>query len=307
MMTRFRTIMGVALIGMGIALLFQNCSGDFALQGLTGGGGGGDPIHLTSAPSIGVYDGTDSIKPDSLITGKSYLIQLANVTGSPSVDYQFGYNSANCTLTGNSISALNMVCSHNGQATIQLVLTYGDGTIAHAEKDFIIRDTALATPTPNPNDPKIFAFHIKAGTGSNSYNTAATYALVFVGQSIKFYNDDSVNHELHTGGSPVAHGTQEMMPGGTDSYSVISAHENVNANDVYDHISGPSALFYVKAIDGKAKYMNTCAGCHGNIASSTKLGRSFSQIKNAIATINAMKSIALTDDELKGIEYNLNN
>jgi len=54
--------------------------------------------------------------------------------------------------------------------------------------------------------------------------------------------------------------------------------------------------------DGATLYANDCAGCHGPLATSAKLGATVSRIQNGIGTVSAMNSLsALTSAQLQSI------
>ncbi|MEK6555975.1 MAG: DUF1592 domain-containing protein [Bdellovibrionota bacterium] len=57
----------------------------------------------------------------------------------------------------------------------------------------------------------------------------------------------------------------------------------------------------VVVLDGQLLYANNCAGCHNALASSTKLGRTSTQITLAISNINEMKFLKLTAPEVSAI------
>ena len=91
----------------------------------------------------------------------------------------------------------------------------------------------------------IVEFHIKSGTGSGSWNTAETQAVVAMGDTLRIINDDSVVHRLHTNGKPCPHGPQ--IPVGTVFDCLITKEYNRTSDgDIYDHNVGPSAKFFVK-------------------------------------------------------------
>ena len=72
---------------------------------------------------------------------------------------------------------------------------------------------------------------------------------------------------------------------------------------VWDHLSGTTARFYIKACDGGALYTKTCMGCHGALATSAKKGKTFAQIKAAVASVPTMKAIVLTDLQARALEF----
>ena len=103
----------------------------------------------------------------------------------------------------------------------------------------------------------------------------------------------------------------------------ISTNTGTNAttgvfNGLYDQIAGVNAALYVRPYDGQALYADTsmsttglvaCANCHGAFAVSARKGRTFQQIKTAIATVPAMavlqNTTLLTDDEIRAISFAL--
>jgi outer membrane biosynthesis protein TonB len=112
--------------------------------------------------------------------------------------------------------------------------------------------TPAPTPTPAPQtppkDPNIVEFRIKAGTGTQPWNTAETMVTVKVGQTLRLINDDTVNHRLHTGGAPCPHGTN-FAPGQSFDCAVTRAIDPAaTPGRTYDHIAGEDALFFLKAV-----------------------------------------------------------
>jgi hypothetical protein len=92
----------------------------------------------------------------------------------------------------------------------------------------------------------IVEFHIPADTGSKPWNTLEKPIMVKRGQTLRFINDDSIEHFLHTNGSPCPHGRNAFGPG--ESYDcVITKVHNANAGDNYDHEQGPDAKVYIQA------------------------------------------------------------
>ena len=110
-------------------------------------------------------------------------------------------------------------------------------------------DQAAANPVPTPaptpaldpaanGDPNVVVFRIKAGTGNGAWNTAETMITAKVGQVIRFVNDDTVRHRLHTGGEPCNHGPN-FEPGATwDCVASDPVVSEAGAIRTYDHNSG---------------------------------------------------------------------
>lgn len=93
---------------------------------------------------------------------------------------------------------------------------------------------------------EIIEFRIPAGTGEKSWNKFDHPVHVRVGDTLRIVNDDTDSHFLHTLGKPCEHGTRAFEQG--ESYDcVIKFPHASNAGDVYDHLAGSAAQFYIQA------------------------------------------------------------
>lgn len=94
---------------------------------------------------------------------------------------------------------------------------------------------------------EIVEFRIAPGTGDRSWNSLEEPIRVRVGQVLRFINEDSIPHRLHTtNGAPCPHGKREFAPG--ESYDcVVEQPHDAAAGDMYDHNAGPEAQVYVQA------------------------------------------------------------
>lgn len=119
-----------------------------------------------------------------------------------------------------------------------LSLMAGD-CVASAENLYI--DSAKRTATQD-----IVPFHIAPGTGDKPWNTPQKPIVASVGQTIRFYNDDDIQHFLHTPGSPCPHPEEGFEPGETFD-CVVSKPHDASHHDIYDHIQGPDAQVYIQA------------------------------------------------------------
>jgi len=99
---------------------------------------------------------------------------------------------------------------------------------------------------PPPVDPAArIEFHIPAGTGQGPWNTRDQAVMGVVGQTLRIYNDDNINHRLHTDGVPFQHPAADTAPG-TSSDFVLHDVFDLNANPgLYDHDVGPAARFWI--------------------------------------------------------------
>jgi hypothetical protein len=108
--------------------------------------------------------------------------------------------------------------------------------------------TSTGVTTVSTTDPNVIEFHIKAGTGAGSYNTAETPVVVKVGQTLRLFNDDTIAHRLHTSGAPCPHQPGNTAPGASfDCVITKSIDAATTPGAVYDHIAGPSSVFFLKA------------------------------------------------------------
>ncbi len=93
---------------------------------------------------------------------------------------------------------------------------------------------------------EIIEFTIPAGTGNQPWNTTDTVIMAKVGDTIRFMNADSINHTLHTNGSPCSHGNL-MRPGQTWDCNTRSTYNSMDERmgPLYDHSFGPSAAVWI--------------------------------------------------------------
>lgn len=88
-------------------------------------------------------------------------------------------------------------------------------------------------------------FHIKAGTAGSSWNTADESIKAKLGDVIRFHNDDSVSHQLHTNGAPCDHGPS-MSPAGQWDCKVEEKFSARNEGPLYDHGYGPRSQVWIE-------------------------------------------------------------
>jgi plastocyanin len=95
-------------------------------------------------------------------------------------------------------------------------------------------------------EAQIVEFHIVNGTGSAAWNAPMTMIHAIVGDTIRFYNDDTVNHQLHTNGAPCAHGPT-IRPGTSWDCVVSRPYDANRSGALYDHNYGPRAEVWINA------------------------------------------------------------
>jgi plastocyanin len=91
----------------------------------------------------------------------------------------------------------------------------------------------------------VVEFHIKAGTGGNSWNTSAESIQAKLGDVIRFMNDDSVTHQLHTNGAPCDHGPT-MSPATQWDCKVEEKFSARADGPLYDHNYGPRSQVWIE-------------------------------------------------------------
>jgi len=309
-----------------LVMSFQNCDGGFhfdpnsgELSSLGGGGVGDDTFKLTTRNSFNL------VIPEgqSLEGGLEYKIEATGSSlGGATLMWAMPSNTGNCVLKSGTTPSVRFVqCDRAGSVRVQVTAILGDGStsILTSERTTgaVIVDLCGASNSSRTN------FRIAPGTGANPWNTAVSPVVVFVGQTLRVCNDDSVNHRLTTGGAGCANQGAPMANG--QIYDcVIANRNNVNAttgnfNGFFDTIAGTNAAFYVRPFDGGALYTDvtktnsgnqSCASCHGGLAGSTKRGSSFNAIKNAITAnrgnMGTLYNGRITDDEIRAIAFSLN-
>jgi hypothetical protein len=156
-------------------------------------------------------------------------------------------------------------------------------------------------------------FRIPSGTGmTGNWNTAQNPIVVFVGQTLRIQNDDTIAHAIHTNGAPFPHG-QDISAGGMSDYTVATTYNSdpspAGTGPLYDHLyqnQNPRPNIYIYALDGGALYATNCASCHSPLATSTKRGRTAQQISTAINNVPDMAGLSsLTDRQRAAIAFAL--
>ncbi|MES2963672.1 MAG: hypothetical protein V4760_07255 [Bdellovibrionota bacterium] len=313
-----------------ITTSFQNCDGGFVMDKNTG--------HLSSTSTVGLSTGNTipatvqttgpyglkTYEPGGGMVGDAAIIDTAmdytlmasgqGVTSSILTwSIPTGQNTASCQLgsTGSNYSKV-LRCLTAGAVQVRAEAIWSDGTNSVA---FINRTVQVGSVNPGggTGDPNIIEFRIRTGTGTGVWNTVGTPAVAFVGQTLKVINDDTIQHQMHTNGTPCPHQPNPMAPNAFYNCVLAAAH-SPTATDLYDHIVGTSASFYLNVIDGAAQYARpvnnqSCAGCHNAIATTTKRGATFTTIKAAINNntggMGIYRNNVMTDDEIRAIAYRL--
>jgi negative regulator of replication initiation len=101
-----------------------------------------------------------------------------------------------------------------------------------------------------PNNPAgmIVEFHIKHGTGNQSWNTPDDIVDAKVGNILRIVNDDTVSHRPHTSGAPFPHPGNDIPPGGQADYILQAPFPPAPGviEPLYDHAFGQAAQFWIR-------------------------------------------------------------
>ena len=254
---------------------FQNCGGKLQSSSLSSdgtvdgssAGGGGD--H--SAPHIAPV--SSSFKPYSPMEFKvNQDVPIASPTYSWS--HTLDGVPAACTVAGGNTSSNYIVtCQNNGSLVVKVTVKSAGTPVPMPNFNVTVNGSVIAPP-----QGLSASFRVPAGTGTQPWNSSSTPIEVYVGQTLTITNDDTIAHQMHTGGNPCAHGSS--FAAGASTTCVISSAVNTvtGTNSVYDHIVGSSARIYIVAHNGQALYETYCAGCHMTFASSTKKMATYQEI-----------------------------
>ena len=89
-------------------------------------------------------------------------------------------------------------------------------------------------------------FRIAKGTANQRWNTQAEQVEMKVGETLRIFNDDVVDHQLHTNGAPCAHGDL-IKPGKYWDCVASKPFDAGKTGPLYDHGVGKSAEFWLRA------------------------------------------------------------
>lgn len=320
-----RLFAGASLLMLASILVvsFQNCDGGFhysaesGLSSLGPSGVGDDTFKLTT------YDNFNLVVPEGrqFLGGIEYKVEATgSALNGATLMWAMPSNTGNCVLkSGTSPSVRFVQCDRSGSVRVQATAILADGSTSVLSTE---RTTGAVVVDNCSNPPSTRAtFRIVSGTGSNAWNTSVAPLVVYVGQTLRICNDDSVNHQLTTGGNGCANQAAPMANGAFFD-CVIANRNNLDGttgtyNGWFDTIAGANARFFVRPLDGQALYADgtktsngqSCASCHNAFANSSKRGSSFTAIKNAITSNRGNMAIyngRITDDEIRAIAFALN-
>lgn len=294
----------VAAIGVaGMLASFQNCGGQFH-------------ANSDAFSSFASISGALTISPKDtpqFVTGQELAFEATGTGIAPGAAFQWGFSSSNSDCHGHqelaAPSIFSVHCETAAQVKVVVNVINPDGKSAQMTKDFSVSYVA-PTPTPIQGTANV-AFSIKAGTGTNPYNTAAQEVEFYVGQTLRITNNDTIEHQLHVdrfnpvadlNGRPCAHSPNAIKPGGTYDCVAAKAYDPAVHPIIWDHLAGTSARFYLRVIDGAACFTKNCVSCH---TAASKKNATVAQIQTAIAQVPEMKNLVLTPAQVRALAYQL--
>lgn len=281
---------GLAVLSLVTVALFQNCSGYEAYNqnNESSLGSGAPPPVSHEEPHVMRASATEAPNVD-------IRFEAHGVLGSDLFLWSYTIDNAGsgCTeRSANNATSYTINCTRGGALRVNLRLTRSGST------QTLSYSTTLNQPVVDSPIPLEVVFEIPAGTGSGSWNTAATQIETFIGQTLKIRNMDSITHQLHTNGRPCPHGN--AIPAGGMADCVISQSYNRTANGAnYDHIAGTAANVFMVAYDGPAMYATNCQSCHGPLATSSKKGMTLSRFESSIRNVSAHQVPAIMNLTLR--------
>lgn len=313
------------LLIFGVFLLilpFQNCS-----QGYR-------PREIFDLPSAGVSGHISHDAPGSVGLNEAVSFSISGTgLGGANISWSHVLNGASsgCVALGATVGfSYSVSCSATGNLRVTARIT-ADGLVTTAVSEVEIEDEG--GPGGGGSSPSIVVFRVPAGTGTGAWNTPQNPIKLFIGQTLRVFNDEPANspgsvannHRIHTNGDPFSHG-QDIAPGASMDH-VTEDSVNPTVDDgfngltvqngqapIYDHnhrgLNTPANIFIV-AYDGFFLYQQNCASCHSPIGSSTKRGRTGQQIFSAINGPNAVPAMNLQNlrnlsrDQIDAIAWSL--
>lgn len=321
------SILSLCLFLLLTVVSFQNCDGGFhygngMMTGLSSSGPGSGTVGNDSF-QLSVFDSLDMPLSSgvALEGGKDYkFLASGTALDGATLMWAMSKNTGNCVLkSGTSPFARFVTCDKSGAVTVQLTAVLADGSTS------VLSVERQTSPLKIDNCSNLLStqtsFRIIAGTGSSAWNSAVAPKQVYLGQTLRICNDDTINHQLTTGGNGCANQPTPMANGGYYDCKIANTNgldTNKSFTGWFDTVAGVNARFFVLPLDGRALYADTskssktnesCASCHNAFASSTKKGASYTSIKGAIDTRADMAGFRgkLTDDEIRAMAFALSN
>lgn len=209
-------------------------------------------------------------------------------------------NGLNVVISGPGVSAQASVACSGGAFSRTAVFSSGEGT-----KAFTLTQTDAAGNVTTVNRNFIKDSVAPAVTiASPAANTSAETGLTVTGAC-----ESGLNVEIN--GSGLQAPQSKACASGAYSFDILFSNGEgnkavtVSQKDAAGNTGSASRNFIRIAapvtLDGAMLYAQNCAGCHGALSNSTKLGRSASQISGAIASISQMQAIKLTNAQITAI------
>lgn len=303
----------VEISGAGVQTTTATCSGGSFSKAISfSAGDGAKLVTVKQTNSTTTATGTDSrsFMRDTVAPALTIAMPAANASAKTSLTLTGACETGLAVnFAGSGVAATSSVSCVSGAYTSLITLSAGDGAkqVTVTQTDAVGNGTTQTRSFTKDNTAPIITIVSPAA------NTSAATGLTITGA-------------CETGLNVVASGTGLMSPVTVsclaNAYSVdvvFSANDgsksvDLSQTDAADNKSSVSRSFVRTTpvvIDGAPLYANNCAGCHGPLATSTKLGRTATQITNAIASVPLMNSNsnlrALSAAQIQAISKALDN
>ncbi|MDX9731316.1 MAG: hypothetical protein RBT63_06045 [Bdellovibrionales bacterium] len=255
---RYGLVLGVSLIST--TLLYQNCQGGFHYdpekgtvtmnESMGGNTSLGGSVRLTTFSPSGM------VVPEgqSLEGGLEYRVEVSGSLESATIMWQLAENSGNCVLKTSIEQAKRFVlCDQAGRVGVRASVTFGNGSTSVLLSERTTGAVAPADACGTSTADRV-VFRIPRGTGNGPWNSSTSPVEVYVGQTLRICNDDTVTHQLHTNGTPCAHQPRAMAQGEFYDCRIANLNgRNANTgiyNNTYDHNLGTNSAVYIRGMPG---------------------------------------------------------
>lgn len=293
----------IAIVVAAILVCFQNCGKGFEIHGLSNS-------EENSSQSLRlqfkIRDQNFQIPTSQIDTQKKLIYEVDGKDYSARLQFEWTYEFDGDASLCHKIqdqqhnpSRFTISCDTEGILKVYVVATDGARTIELNDRREVVYGNEI---------PMTVDFLIPDGTNQKPWNTVAEKIFLFIGQTLKITNGDSIPHGLHTNGTPCA-SSPTLAPGGTYSCLVASAMDSGNSTSTtYDNIVGSAAPFYVRSYDPAQLYSQNCLQCHSALAQTTIQNKGYGDLRRALRDVPEMQDLnILSATELAAIAHALNN
>ncbi|MES3036691.1 MAG: DUF1588 domain-containing protein [Bdellovibrionota bacterium] len=208
--------------------------------------------------------------------------------------------------TSNGVALPSYECALDGGSYSTCVSPKTYSSLSEGSHNFSIRGITTASVVSSPLSASWTVDTIAPTTPVLTSNVTSPTQLTSASISINSTDTGSMI-SLYQCSFDGAAFTTCTSPKSLSSLSLSSHTLQARAVDNAGNVSATGSVTWIVeaapvAIDGVTLYRNNCAGCHGELSVSAKLGRTAAQIQGAIATVGRMAGLSyLTAPEINAI------